>query len=185
MTEGQLEGKRVAVLVADGVELSTLTEPRRALEASGARVDLVAPRRGEVWTMEHLERSGTVPVDFSLVDAEPGRFDALVLPGGVANVDHLRRDPDAVAFVDAFVSARRPVGTIGHAPWLLVEADRARGRTLAAWPSLQTDIGNADGTWVDEQVHVDDALITCRGPDGLEQFAEQLTTVIAEAGRRR
>jgi protease I len=115
MTEDALDGKRVAFLAADGVELTTLTEPRRALEAAGARVDLVAPRRGEVWAMDHLERSGTVPVDFPLADAEPTRFDALVVPGGVANVDHLRRDPDAVAFVDGFIVAGTPVATIGHA----------------------------------------------------------------------
>jgi protease I len=184
MVESKLEGRRVAFLAADGVERATLTEPRRALEAAGARVDLVAPLRGEVWAMDRLERSGTVPVDYPLVDAEPARFGALVLPGGVANVDHLRPDPDAVAFVDAFVSAGTPVGAIGHAPWLLVEADRVRGRMLAAWPSLKTDIENAGGTWTPEQIHLDGALITCRGTEGLESFVEELTEAIAASAPR-
>lgn len=182
MIANQLEGRRVAFLAADGVELLTVTKPRQALEAAGARVDLIAPRRGEVWTMDGLERSGTVPVDLPLVEAEPERFDALLLPDGVATVDHLRRDPDAVAFVGDFVSAGRAVGTVGHAPWLLVEAGCVRDRKLAAWPSLQTDIENAGGTWVDGQVHVDGGLVSCRGAEAPEPFHEQLTAVIAEGG---
>jgi len=158
----ELEGLRVAFLIADGVSLVELEEPRRILEAAGAHVELVAPRYGEVHTMDHLDKAGTVPVDRALLDADPQRYDALVLPGGVANADHLRRDPDAVAFVAGFPTLGRPVAAICHAPWLLVEAGVARGRTLTSCASLKTDIRNAGGAWVDEPVHVDDGLITSR-----------------------
>lgn len=176
----QLEGCTVAFLIADGVSLIELEEPRSMLEAAGARVELVASRYGEVHTMDHLDKAGTVPVDRALLDADPGHYDALVLPGGVAGADHLRRDPDAVAFVAAFPAQGRPVAAICHAPWLLVEAGVVRGRTLTSWPSLKTDIRNAGGTWVDEPVHVDDGLITSRGPKDLPAFCAALAAALGE-----
>jgi len=176
----QLKGRTVAFLIADGVSLIELEEPHRVLEAAGTRVELVAPQYGEVHAMDYLDKAGTVPVDRALVDADPRRYDALVLPGGVANADHLRRDPDAVAFVASFPAQERSVAAICHAPWLLVEAGVVRGRTLTSWPSLKTDIRNAGGIWVDEPVHVDDGLITSRGPKDLPAFCAALTTALLE-----
>jgi protease I len=181
----QLKGRSVAFLMADGVSLIELEEPHCMLEASGARVELVAPHYGEVHAMDYLDKAGTVPVDRALVDADPGRYDALVLPGGVASADHLRRDPDAVAFVAAFPAQGCSVAAICHAPWLLVEAGIAQGRTLTSWPSLRTDIRNAGGIWVDEPVHVDERLITGRGPKDLPAFCAALTTAVLEAPEPR
>jgi protease I len=176
----QLTGRTVAFLIADGVSLIELEEPHRMLEAAGARVELVAPHYGEVHAMDYLDKAGTVPVDRALLDADPTRYDALVLPGGVANADHLRRDPDAVAFVAAFPAQARSVAAICHAPWLLVEAGVVRGRTLTSWPSLKTDIRNAGGVWVDEPVHVDERFITSRGPRDLPPFCAALTASLVE-----
>jgi protease I len=176
----QLTGRTVAFLIADGVSLIELEEPHSVLEAAGARVELVAPHYGEVLAMDYLEKAGTVPVDRALLDADPARYDALVLPGGVANADHLRRDPDAVAFVAAFPAQARSVAAICHAPWLLVEAGVVRGRTLTSWPSLKTDIRNAGGIWVDEPVHVDERLITSRGPRDLAPFCAALVSALRE-----
>jgi protease I len=180
----QLTGRAVAFLIADGVSLIELEEPHRMLEAAGARVELVAPHYGEVLAMDYLEKAGTVPVDRALLDADPTRYDALVLPGGVANADHLRRDPDAVAFVAAFPAQARSVAAICHAPWLLVEAGMVRGRTLTSWPSLKTDIRNAGGVWVDEPVHVDGRFITSRGPRDLAAFCGALTAALLDTRAR-
>jgi protease I len=180
----QLTGRAVAFLIADGVSLIELEEPHRMLEAAGARVELVAPHYGEVLAMDYLEKAGTVPVDRALLDADATRYDALVLPGGVANADHLRRDPDAVAFVAAFPAQARSVAAICHAPWLLVEAGMVQGRTLTSWPSLKTDIRNAGGVWVDEPVHVDERFITSRGPRDLAAFCDALTTALLDTHAR-
>jgi protease I len=177
----QLNGHTVAFLIADGVSLIELEEPHAMLEAAGARVELVAPHYGEVHAMDYLENAGTVPVDRALVDADPTRYDALVLPGGVANADNLRRDPDAVAFVAAFPAQACSVAAICHAPWLLVEAGVVQGRTLTSWPSLKTDIRNAGGVWVDEPVHVDERFITSRGPRDLPAFCAALSGALLEA----
>jgi len=177
----QLTGRTVAFLIADGVSLIELEEPHSVLEAAGARVELVAQHYGEVHAMDYLEKAGTVPVDRALLDADPARYDALVLPGGVANADHLRRDSDAVAFVAAFPEQGRSVAAICHAPWLLVEAGVVQGRTLTSWPSLKTDIRNAGGVWVDVPVHVDERFITSRGPRDLPAFCAALTSALLEA----
>jgi protease I len=177
----QLDGHTVAFLIADGVSLIELEEPHCMLEAAGARVELVAPHYGEVHAMDYLEKAGTVPVDRALVDADPAHYDALVIPGGVANADNLRRDPDAVAFVAAFPAQDRSVAAICHGPWLLVEAGVVQGRTLTSWPSLKTDIRNAGGVWVDEPVHVEGRLITSRGPRELPAFCAALTAALLEA----
>jgi protease I len=167
----ELDGKRIAVLVAnEGIEQVELTEPQKALEDAGARPELIAPDGGEVQAMNHLDKADTFPVDRPLAEADPDDYDALMLPGGVANPDALRTDPDAVSFVRAFFAAGKPVAAICHAPWTLVEADVVRGRTLTSWPSLQTDIRNAGGDWVDEQAHNDRGLVTSRMPDDLPAF---------------
>jgi protease I len=166
----ELQGKRVAFMATDGVEQIEYTEPRKALEAAGAEVHLVSLRSGTIQGFNHLDKGDTFKVDLTVRDADPGDYDGLVLPGGVANPDALRLDQDAVAFARAFFEAGKPVAAICHAPWTLVEADVVRGRTLTSWPSLRTDIRNAGGNWVDEEVHVDAGLVTSRKPADLPAF---------------
>src|SRR3954447_12827221 len=182
-----LTGKKVAILVAnEGIEQVELTEPRKALEEAGATVELLAPEAGEAQAFDHLDKADAFPVDRVVGDADAADYDALMLPGGVANPDNLRTHPEAVAFVRAFFDAGKPVAAICHAPWTLVEADVVRGRTITSWPSLQTDVRNAGGTWVDEQVVVDQGLVTSRRPDDLAAFCAKLVEEIGEgshAGR--
>lgn len=169
-----LEGGTVALLATDGVELVELVEPRRALEAAGARTLLVAPEPGEIRAFDHLDPAERVPVDVGLDEARPDEIDALVLPGGVANPDRLRTDRRAVAFVRAFADAGKPLAAICHAPWLLIEAGVARGRTLTSFPSLATDLANAGAVWVDREVCVDGPIVTSRRPDDLPAFCAAL-----------
>ncbi|OLE21705.1 MAG: peptidase C56 [Actinobacteria bacterium 13_1_20CM_3_71_11] len=176
----QLDGRRVAFLATDGVEEVEYTEPRRAVEQAGAQVDLVSIKAGQIQAVQHMDKSGTYPVDRTVDQANPEDYDALVLPGGVANPDKLRMDQRAVAFVKAFFDAGKPVGAICHGPWLLVEADVVRGRKISSWPSLKTDIRNAGGTWVDEVVHTENGLVTSRKPDDLPQFCAKLVEEFAE-----
>ncbi len=177
----QLEGRKVAFLVAnEGVEQVELTSPWQAVEEAGGEPVLIAPQQGEVQGFEHLDKGDTFEAGVAAADADAGDYDALVLPGGVANPDILRTDTDAVGFVRAFFEAGKPVAAICHAPWTLVEAGVVAGRTLTSWPSLQTDIRNAGGTWVDERVHVDAGLVTSRRPDDLDAFNEKLVEEIAE-----
>lgn len=168
--EFALQGRRIAILAMDGVEQSELEQPRRALDDAGAMTHLIAPAEGSIQAMNHDEQGSRLPVDRTLADARPGDYDALLLPGGVANPDRLRTNERAVQFVRAFMLADKPVAAICHAPWMLVEADAVAGRTLTSWPSLQTDIRNAGGRWVDEEVRIDDRLITSRNPDDLPAF---------------
>jgi protease I len=166
----ELQGKRIAFMATDGVEQVEYTEPRKAVEAAGAEVHLVSLRSGTIQGFNHLDEGDTFKVDLTVRDADPGDYDGLVLPGGVANPDFLRMDQHAVAFARGFFEAGKPVAAICHAPWTLVEADVVRGRTLTSWPSLRTDIRNAGGTWVDEEVHVDAGLVTSRKPADLPAF---------------
>jgi protease I len=176
-----LKGKKVAILVAnEGIEQVELTEPRKALEEAGATVELLAPETGEAQAFNHLDKADSFPVDRAVGDADAADYDALMLPGGVANPDDLRTHADAVAFVRAFFDAGKPVAAICHAPWTLVEADVLRGRTLTSWPSLQTDIRNAGGTWVDEEVVGDEGFVTSRNPDDLPAFNAKMVEEIAE-----
>jgi protease I len=176
-----LKGKTVAILVAnEGIEQVELTEPRQALEEAGATVELLAPESGEAQAFNHLDKADSFPVDRVVGDADASAYDALMLPGGVANPDDLRTHPEAVAFVRAFFDAGKPVAAICHAPWTLVEADVVRDRKLTSWPSLQTDIRNAGGQWVDEQVVVDQGLVTSRKPDDLEAFNAKMIEEFAE-----
>ena len=165
-----IQGKRIAFLATDGVEEVEYTQPRQAVESAGGTAELVSIKDGSIQAFNHLDKAGTYPVDKQAKDADVASYDALVLPGGVANPDFLRMDPDAVRFVRDFFTAGKPVAAICHGPWTLVEAGVVDGRTLTSWPSLRTDLANAGATWVDEQVHVDDGLVTSRKPDDLEAF---------------
>ena len=177
----EIKGKRVAVMVAnEGVEQIEMTAPIEALKNAGAEVDLIAPEHGEVQAFNHLDKADTFRVDHSLGEVNSGDYAALVLPGGVANPDQLRTEPKAIKFVTDFFSEGKPVAAICHAPWTLVEADVVQGRTLTSWPSLKTDIENAGGTWVDEEVHVDQGFVTSRKPDDLEAFCSKVVEEIAE-----
>jgi protease I len=174
-----IKGKRVAFLATDGVEEVEYTEPRKAVEAAGGQAELISLKDGDIQAVNHMDKAGTYPVDRTVKDTDAGDYDALVLPGGVANPDFLRADPDAVRFVRDFVTAGKPVAAICHGPWTLVEAGVVDGRTLTSWPSLRTDLANAGATWVDEQVHVDGTLVTSRKPDDLPAFCEAMLDSIA------
>ena len=177
----ELKDKKVAFLFTEGVEQVELTEPLKAVREAGAETTLVSLKRGEVQMFNHLDKGDTIEADLGAADADASKFDALVLPGGVANPDALRSDPDAVGFVRGFFEQRKPVGVICHGPWTLVEADVVRGRTLTSWPSLQTDLRNAGASWVDEEVHVDDGLVSSRKPDDLPAFVSKVIEEIAAA----
>jgi protease I len=176
----RLEGKTVAFLATDGVEQVELTEPWKAVEQEGGTPQLVSLESGQIQGFDHLDKGETFQVDTPVSEADAGAYDGLVLPGGVANPDFLRADEDAVRFVRSFFEQGKPVAAICHAPWTLVEADVVRGRTLTSFPSLQTDIRNAGGTWVDEDVHVDSGLVTSRKPDDLPAFCDKLAEEICE-----
>jgi len=167
----ELKGKRIAFFAApEGAEQVELTEPWDAMRAAGADVTLLSMDAGEIQMFHHLDKGDTMPVDRTVDEAIADDFDGLVLPGGVANPDAARTDPSAVRFVRGFFDAGKPVAAICHAPWMLVEADVVRGRTLTSWPSLRTDIRNAGGHWVDKEVVVDNGLVTSRKPDDLKAF---------------
>jgi protease I len=182
----QLKGKRIAFLMAnEGVEQVELTEPLEAVRAVGAEIDLLAPEEGEVQTFNHLDKGERFPVDRSVGEADADEYDGLVLPGGVANPDQLRTEGEAVEFVRAFFESGKPIGAICHAPWTLIEADVVRGRTLTSFPSLRTDLRNAGAEWVDEEVHVDQGLVTSRKPDDLEAFNAKIVEEFAEGVHER
>lgn len=173
--------KRIAFLTAgEGIEEVELTEPWKAVTDAGHTAELLSLEEGEVQLFQHLDKSTTQKVDTLVSAASVDDYDALVLPGGVANPDALRTDEGAVAFVRDFVGSGRPVAAICHAPWTLVEADTVRGRRMTSWPSLQTDIRNAGGEWVDEEVVVDDNLITSRNPDDLPAFNRALLAALGD-----
>ena len=177
---GELDGKRVAFLATEGVEQVELTEPWKAVEAAGGTPELLSTDSGEVQAFNHLDKADTFTVDRTVSEADASEYDGLVLPGGVANPDFLRMDDTAVAFVRDFFEQGRPVAAICHAPWTLVEADVVRGRVLTSWPSLRTDIRNAGGNWVDEEVHVDEGLVTSRNPDDLPAFCDKIVEEFCE-----
>lgn len=176
----KLDGKRVAILATEGVEQVELTEPKKALEQAGAKTDVISPKDGKFKAWNLKDWGDEIKVDVSLKSADPNNYDALVLPGGVMNPDHLRQDPQAVQFVRAFFEAHKPVAAICHGPWMLVEANVVRGRKLTSWPSLQTDIRNAGGEWTDQQVVTDHGLVTSRKPDDIPAFNKKVIEEIAE-----
>jgi len=181
MTENALQGKTIAFLVAsEGIEQVELTEPWKAVEEAGGTPKLVSPESGEVQAFNHLDKADTFPVDKVAKEADASDYDGLVLPGGVANPDFLRTDEDAVGFVRSFFEQAKPVAVICHGPWTLVEADVVRGRKLTSWPSLRTDLENAGASWVDEEVVVDEGLVSSRNPDDLPAFCAKLVEEIAE-----
>lgn len=177
---GVLNGKRVAFLATDGVEQAELVQPRRAIEQAGADTVLVSISSGEIQAFNHLDPDDRIKVDLTADNADAGQFDALVLPGGVANPDRLRQDSDAVRFVRGFFDQAKPVGVICHGPWTLIEADVVKGRTLTSWPSLQTDLRNAGAQWVDEEVHVDGQLVSSRKPDDIPSFNRMVLEVFSD-----
>jgi protease I len=177
---GKLDGKTIAFLAAEGVEQVELTEPWKAVQDAGATAELISLESGVVQAFQHLDKGDTVRVDHTAAEADAGRYDGLVLPGGVANPDFLRADADAVAFVRAFFDQAKPVAAICHAPWTLIDAGVVKGRTLTSWPSLRTDLRNAGATWVDEEVHVDQGLVTSRKPADLPAFCAKLVEEVAE-----
>ena len=177
-----LNGTKVAILVADGFEEAELAEPKKALDEAGAETLIVSPAKRQVQAWKHFDKAGKYPVDVPLDDADAESFDALLLPGGVANPDQLRIMPKAVAFVRAFFDAGKPVAAICHGPWTLIEANVVSGRTLTSWPSLKTDLKNAGAHWVDREVVVDDSLVSSRKPDDIPAFNRKM---IEEFGKGR
>lgn len=180
-----LAGRRVAVLATDGVEQVELTTPVDALRRAGAVVELVSLAPGEIQGMHHDDKGDRFPVDKTVAEAAAGDYDALLIPGGVASPDRLRVSAEAVQLVRDFAERDKPIAAICHGPWVLVEADAVRGRTLTSWPSLRTDVTNAGGEWEDKEVVVDQKLVTSRKPDDLPAFCDKVLSVFAQAVEER
>ena len=180
MTEGKLAGKKVAILAADMFERVELEEPRKALEDAGAKTEVLSIHDGEIKGFDHFDPVSTVKVDRTVEEASIDDYDALLIPGGVGNPDQLRGDENAVAFVRDFAASKKPIAVICHGPWVLVEAGVARDRTLTSWPTLQTDIRNAGGNWVDREVVVDEGIVTSRKPDDIPAFNKKMIEEFAE-----
>ena len=176
----ELKGKRVAIVATDMVEQVELLEPRKALDEAGAKTELISIKPGEIQGFNHYDKGDKIPVDKTIEEARADDYDALLLPGGVGNPDTLRTDENVVSFVRDFFEQGKPVAAICHGPWTLVETGVVRDRTLTSWPSLQTDIRNAGGKWVDEEVHVDQGLVTSRKPDDIPAFNAKMVEEFAE-----
>jgi protease I len=176
-----LRGFKVAILVENGFEQIELTEPRKALDAAGADTRVVSPQSGKVRGWNHTDWGEELPVDVPLAQAKPDDFDALLLPGGVLNPDKLRMNPDAVRFAKSFLDNNKPVAAICHGPWTIIEAGHARGRQIASWPSLKTDLRNAGADWIDDEAVIDGNLVTARKPDDIPAFNRSMIDVFAMA----
>ncbi len=176
----QLQGKRVAILATDGFEQSELLEPRKALREAGAQVEIVSPKPDRIRGWKAADWADDVEVDVPLAAASADEYDALILPGGVINPDHLRMNKSAIAFIKEFADARKPIAAICHGPWSLIEAGVAKGRRMTSWPSLQNDLRNAGAKWVDEEVVTDKGLVTSRKPDDLPAFIHKTIEEIVE-----
>jgi protease I len=174
-----LKGKKVAILAADMFERIELEEPRKALEDAGAEVEVVSLAEGEIQGFDHFEPANTVRVDRTVEEASPADYDAILVPGGVGNPDQLRGDENAVAFVRGFDDAGKPLAVICHGPWVLVESGVVRGRRVTSWPTLETDIRNAGGDWVDDEVVVDGNLVTSRKPDDIPAFNREMLRIFS------
>ena len=180
-----LSNLKVAILVADGFEQQEMTEPRKALDEAGATTQIISPNEGEVQGWKHFDHADKFPVDVPLTEANADEFDALLLPGGVANPDQLRMKPEAVQFVKSFFDAGKPVAVICHGPWTLVEAGVVKGRTMTSWPSVKTDLINAGANWVDEEVVVDNGLVSSRNPGDIPAFNKKMVEEFAEGTHTR
>jgi len=181
----KLTGKTVAVLATDGFEQVELTEPVKALKDEGATVRVIAPKTGSIQGWNHHDKGDSVPVDEALDASDPGRYDALVLPGGVINPDALRLEPKAIDFVRSFVQSGKPIAAICHGPWTLIDAGGVSGRRVTSWPSLKTDLSNAGASWSDEPVVTDRGLVTSRKPDDLPAFVRKMVEEFAEGRHSR
>ena len=179
-----LNGKKIAILATDGFEQVELMEPRKALDNEGATTVIISPKSGEIKGWKFKEWGESVKVDKTLENANPNDYDALVLPGGVMNPDHLRMDAKAVNFVRQFVSTGKPIAAICHAPWTLVEADAVRGKTVTSWPSLKTDLKNAGAKWVDQEVVTDGQFIFSRKPDDIPAFNRAVIEAVSHGVRQ-
>jgi protease I len=175
-----LKGKTVAILATDGFEQSELMKPKQALEEAGAKTQVISPAAGKIKGWEKKDWGKEVQVDVELQSADASKYDALLLPGGVMNPDQLRMNPDAVRFVKSFFDQRKPVAAICHGPWMLVETGAVKGRTVTSWPSLKTDIQNAGGNWVDQEVAVSDGVVTSRKPDDLRAFNREMVELFSK-----
>jgi protease I len=187
VADRKLQGKTVAIIAADMVEQVELVEPRKALEGAGAETHLISLKRGEIQGFNHFDKAEKLKVDKSIEEVDAGDYDALMIPGGVGNPDQLRGDENVIAFVQEFFETGKPVAAICHGPWVLAEAGVTKGRKLTSWPTLQTDIRNAGGTWVDQEVVVDQGLVTSRKPDDIPAFNNKMIEEFSEgrhAGRR-
>jgi protease I len=180
MAQQKLKGKKVAIIAADMVERVELVEPRKALEEAGAKTELLSIKPGKIDAFDHFDKAEEIEVDRLVEEADASEYDALMIPGGVGNPDQLRGDENTVAFVREFFEAGKPVAAICHGPWVLVEAGAVRGRTLTSWPTLQTDIRNAGGDWVDKEVVVDHGLVTSRKPDDIPAFNKKMIEEFCE-----
>jgi protease I len=176
----KLAGKKVAILAADGFEEVELTKPRKALEDAGAKTSVVSIKSGKIQGMNHADKGATVDVDVALADAKPQEFDALLIPGGLMNPDTLRSTDEALEFVRHFFRQGKPVAAICHAAWVLIDAEVVSGRTITSWPAIRTDVRNAGATWVDEDVVVDNGLVTSRKPDDIPAFNEKMIEEFGE-----
>jgi protease I len=181
----RLSGKKIAILATDGFEQVELTEPRKALDEAGATTIVISPKNGEIKGWKSKEWGDTVKVDKPLADANPNEYDALVLPGGVINPDHLRMDPKAVNFVKQFVGTGKTVAAICHGPWTLVEADVVRGKKVTSWPSVKTDLKNAGANWVDQEVVTDGQFIFSRKPDDIPAFSKAIIEAVSQGATKR
>jgi len=180
MADQKLQGKKIAFIATDMVEEVELAKPWQAVKEAGGQPELISMETGEIQAFNHYDKSNTYKVDKDFSSARVDDYDGLVIPGGVGNPDTMRTDDDAVEFVRSFFEAGKPVAVICHGPWMLVEADVVRGRKVTSWPSLETDIRNAGGNWVDEEVVVDQGLVTSRKPDDLPAFCEKLVEEFCE-----
>jgi protease I len=176
----QLAGKKVAILVTDGFEQVEMTKPRAALDAEGAETKIVSIKSGQIQGMHHADKGDKFDVDITLDDVHPEDFDALMIPGGLMNPDTLRSTPPAVEFTRHFFEEGKPVAAICHAPWVLIDAEVVRGRTLTSWPAIKTDVKNAGGNWVDKEVVVDNGLVTSRKPDDIPAFNKKMIEEFCE-----